>query len=197
MAGIYVRSQEGALRQGEIITGLVQTRLALDTLGSQELAIDQITHPFSIVLSQDCDLLHDWGGRSVLLQDAGNEQRIKEVQQRLLPAVLFAEMTTAETLRGGVSGSDIWKRIRQNKDERYQFLEGVRGEEEALGKGLPELGIDFKRYFTIPTAEAYRRIQDGVAMRRCRLVSPYLEHLSSRFGFYQSRIALPEDHRSQ
>jgi len=56
----------------------------------------------------------------------------------------------------------------------------------------PELGIDFKRYFTLPTAEVYYQIQRQAA-RRCCLRSPYLEHLSTRFHAYQQRLALPED----
>jgi hypothetical protein len=40
--------------------------------------------------------------------------------------------------------------------------------------------MDFKRYFSLPTEEVYYRI-DSEAKRRCRLVSPYAEHLSTRF----------------
>ena len=55
----------------------------------------------------------------------------------------------------------------------------------AIGEGMPELGIDFKRYFTIPTDEVYFRIR-AEAQRRSRLRSPYLEHLSNRFYSFQS-----------
>jgi hypothetical protein len=59
------------------------------------------------------------------------------------------------------------------------------------------MGIDFKRYFTIPADETYRRVELGEAQRRCVLQSPYLEHLSSRFAYYLSRVALPLDHVSE
>ena len=63
--------------------------------------------------------------------------------------------------------------------------------------GLPELGIDFKRHFTIPTDEMYKRLQIGEAKIRCMLMSPYLEHLSCRFAYFLSRIALPAEHFSE
>jgi hypothetical protein len=68
---------------------------------------------------------------------------------------------------------------------------------DRLQEGLPELAIDFKRYFTVPTDEVYRRIELGEARRRCLLISPYLEHLSSRYAYFLSRIALPVDHASE
>lgn len=187
---IYTRSELGGpLRQGEIVTGLVQAVMALETVLTSEPELDYVHHPFAIVLTQDCDLEQDWKARHTAT-DPG-----QSVSQGGLPTILFAEMNTAESLRGRVGASDIWKRVRQNKDERYQFLESVPPDEDALSEGLPELGIDFKRYFTIHIDEAYKRIEKQ-AKRRCRLVSPYLEHLSIRFFYYQFRVALPADHRS-
>jgi hypothetical protein len=102
-----------------------------------------------------------------------------------------------ESLKGreGIN-STLWKPIKNNKDERYHFLEKVSSEVDVLEKGLPELAIDFKRYFTIPTEEVYVRLEFDAACR-CRLVSPYLEHLSGRFYAFQSRVALPRDPLSE
>ena len=50
---------------------------------------------------------------------------------------------------------------------------------------------DFKRVFSIPTDELYLRLNQGVR-RRSLLGSPFLQHLSSRFGYYCLRVALPE-----
>ena len=41
------------------------------------------------------------------------------------------------------------------------------------GAGVPELALDFNRFFTMPT-----------------------EHLTTRFFAYQARLALPEQHES-
>ena len=109
------------------------------------------------------------------------------------------EVAAAEDLYGRVklTNKKLWDHIRINKDERYHFLQKVEPPDDALGQGLPELGLDFKRYFTVPTDEVYRRVELSEAQRRCFLASPYLEHLSSRFAFYLSRVALPEDHLSE
>jgi hypothetical protein len=168
-----------------MMTELMEVRLALDTVDSELKDAQVIIHPFAIVLTQDCDLTQDWRQRQSLPVDEG----------KLLPSVLFAQVHQALHLRARIEGSEMWKRVKQNKDERYHFLEAVPDQEDALGEGLPELGIDFKRYFTIPTDEVYKRIEKDTR-RRCRLRSPYLEHLSTRFCYYQFRVALPEDHRS-
>lgn len=185
MPAIYYCSEAGALRQGELITGLAQVRLGLATIGSDQLKGEREIHPYAIVLSQDCDLDQDWKVRQ------SGESR----EAQLLPSVLFAQVHEASLLRGRVGASDIWKRVRQNKDERYHFLQAIPSQEDAEGRGLSELGIDFKRYFTLSTDEVYKQVEDE-AHRRCRLVSPYLEHLSTRFCYYQFRVALPLDHQS-
>lgn len=149
------------------------------------------------MLSQDCDL--DWDFTARLSQ---------RKLQRLIPNVLLCEVKPAEVRAQEIVDSEgskdsnksrIWTRIKQNKDERYQFFETIEKchdlhqDDEAIG----ELVIDFKRYFTIPTDELYVRIKHGETKRRCRLIHPYLEHLSSRFAYFQSRVALPEDHQSE
>jgi hypothetical protein len=54
------------------------------------------------------------------------------------------------------------------------------------------IGLDFRRVFTMPTPELYRRIEIGEARRHCYLSSIYRDHLSNRFYGYQMRVALPE-----
>ena len=181
-------TEPAALRQCEIISGLVQKIPQFKT--GEPPQIDLITHPFSLLISQDCDLDLDYHARfgtSVTNPDA-----------KLLPNILFCMVVTAEQLKGAAGiDSRVWKRVKINKDERYHFLEEVPKNCESLSEGLPELGIDFKRYFTVPTDDVYDQVRTGDLERRCRLLSPYLEHCATRFGFFQSRIALPEDHLSQ
>jgi hypothetical protein len=184
---IYLRSVAGAdqfLAQGEIISNIIQTHLDYASFaGSHPIMVSKI-HPFAVALSQGCDLDQDYRAR----QDEVN-------QDKRIPAVLFCEAIDAESLRARCNAG-IWKRIRDNNDERYHFLQAVAMEFDADGRGLPEIGIDFKRYFTIPTDEVYYRIRCGEAKRRCYLNSPYLEHFCRRFANYLSRVALPEPHIS-
>jgi hypothetical protein len=143
-------------------------------------------HHYAVVLTQECELDQDFKAR----QGANKPDK-------LIPNLLFCQVSTAEEIRGTISGSDIWKRVWQNKDERYHFLQKVDAACDALQQGLPELAIDFKRYFTVATEEVYKRIEINEAGRRCVLVGPYLEHLSSRFAYFIGRVALPEDHFSE
>lgn len=193
MAGevcIYVASPtQGELRQGEILTDLVQAHLDIETVDDSSIPkINLRKHPYAIIVSQDCDLLQDYRAR--------NGGAVKP--DKLLPNILFCEVTTAEELCLGrpSMNSREQKLFAMNKVERYHFLQKVPPEADALQQGLPELGIDFKRFFTIPTDEVYKRLTFE-ARRRCFMNSPYLEHLSDRFSYFQQRIALPEDHQSE
>jgi len=176
-----------SLRQGEILSNVVRIQLDLSSLGTKEHRVDEVKYDYAVVLTQDCDLEQDFKARQ------GRNQ-----PDKLLPNVFFCQVATAQQLRGATGiTADIWRRISRNKDERYHFLQRIAADSDALQQGLPELGIDFKRYFTIPTEEIYKRIELGEARRRCVLVSPYLEHLSSRFAYFLSRVTLPEDHFSE
>ena len=189
---IYVVSEaiDTTLRQGEIITNVIQIRLEFEEFKKGNLVADQIIHPFAIILSQDCDCVQDYGARNREPRTTKNE----------VPSILLGEVHTADWMRNkenpGKIDSDLWRHVKNNKNERYQFLERVLPECDAEGEGLPELTIDFRRFFSIPTDEFYQRLTIGEAKRRCRLISPYLEHLATRYGYFAQRVALPQDHTS-
>lgn len=180
----YARSiQEGPLRQGEILSGLSSIHPVIE--GGDTVTADKtmrIERPYSLVISQDCDLDQDHRTRV-----AGAEG---------LPCILLLDIFEAEHLRGNSDiNSGIWKRVKINDHARYHFLEQIPEGRDLSGLGLPELTIDFKHYYSLRTEEVYAHLGEG-ANRRSRLVSPYLEHLSVRFATYLSRVALPEPHQS-
>jgi len=189
---VYSRSLNAEpLRQGEILSGVIHRRRSLRSLlPDVKPEIAEAEHPYAILLSQDCDLENDFKYRT-----EANAEQLDDRSDKILPSVLFCEVVTVDELVGSVpKGKDIWKRIIQNKDERYQVLEEVRPTEYALETGIPALGIDFKRYFSIPTDELYVQLKMG-ANRRSRLNNPFLEGFCSRFAHYLSRVALPREHR--
>jgi hypothetical protein len=175
------------LWQGEILANLPQVRLALHSVATDidsDVEVEIDPHPFAIVLSQDCDLEQDYKAR--------------QQGQSVLPNVLLCDVLHASALRAKVReieslGGKDWKIIIQNKNERFQFLQTVSSQEDLAAQGLPALAVDFRLYFTLRTDEIYRRLTQGTA-RRCRLLSPYAEHVSDRFSHYLARIALPADH---
>jgi hypothetical protein len=188
-AVIYVVSEQGALRQGEILSDLT-TLVPLARLDQPPNTVNvaRVTHPLAIVLSQDCDLEQDFASREQ--RQSGQNYR----EDKLLPTILFCEVFIAAEMntRPGMD-RQIWRRVTGNKDERYHYFDKVSAECDALAKGIPEMTVDFKRYFTVPGDYLYAQLSVGIA-RRTRLLSPYLEHLSTRFCYYQFRVALPRDH---
>ena len=176
------------LKQAELISNLPQFILSPTSFNSQdEKVLNERTHKWAIILTQDCDLEWDFKTRN---EQSGDENK-------LIPSVLICEVTTAQELKSGPSmNSEIWKLVRQNKNERYQFLQSIKISEDLQNEGVPELAIDFKRYFTIPTDELYSRFAQNTK-RRCYLNAPYSQHLVARFFYFQSRIGLPEPHFSE
>ncbi len=187
----------GPLRQTEILSGLDRIRLSAASFGAPEIAVDAVHYEYAIVLTQDCDLQRDYEARELAASKGAGSDDLK-IKAALLHDVLLCQVFAAEELRlTPAINSTIWHNVRNNKNERYQFLTEVPSECDCSNRGLPELGIDFNRCFSIPADELYWRVaQDGRCSRRCRLVSPYLEHLTTRFAAFLSRVALPKPHVS-
>jgi hypothetical protein len=191
--GIYECSPtESPLQQGEVLAVVVHQFLDVDRLRESDLVINETRHSFVIVASQSCDLEWDHDARR-----RGGEP------DKLLPHIMLCEAFRAQevkdrkNLKGEViNNSTLWSPIKKNKDERYHFFQAVPAYEDAAGEGLPELVVDFKRYFSMPTAELYWKLTQE-AKRRTRLRAPYLEHFATRLFQYQARVATPTPHSSQ
>lgn len=192
--GIYeISPADGPLQQGELLSLVVHQSLNVERLRESDLVIDEIRHAFAIVASQSCDLEWDHDAR----RPGGTGEPDKLLPNILLcPAFTAVEVKGRKNLKGDlVNNSTIWSTIRKNKDERYHFFEAVPSYEDAAQEGLPELVVDFKRYFSIATDELYWKLTQE-AKRRSRLKAPYLEHFATRFFQFQSRVATPRQHLS-
>ena len=195
---IYEPSYGGALRQAEVLSAVKQVKRIVST-ETDSIPIDLINHPFAIIVSQDCDLDLDFKARNEVV---GPNNKIVGPGKKL-PNILLCEVATAEELftSGRDSGdinSKIWTHIRTNNDMRYHFFQAAEPNLDSVGLGLPELAVDFKRYFSIPTDDLYAQLVDShdPIQRRLRLKNPYCEHFCTRFSFFLSRIALPDPHSS-
>jgi hypothetical protein len=188
----YTPSRDGPLRQGEILTGL---RRVVPEPGSafRELKADILEHRFAVILSQDCDLEQDFSARYETKGDE-NPQQLADREQRKLSCVLFCDAIPIDELSGRINNKRVFEFANKNKNERYQFLREVKGEEDAHLEGIPTgLGLDFKRYFCLTADDVYAQISI-LKNRRAVLQTPYAEHLSVRFFAYQFRIALAKEH---
>ena len=195
----------GAIRQAEIIAELVEYRYVIPGQAEGAPFTEPLTHPFALVVSQDCDLDWDYKLRKGLLVSASQDKKLADKQRlqhesKRLHSVLCVPAYDAGKLRGrGDLNSNDWQLVRSNKHERYQFLDAIPVAHDLRGDGLPELAIDFKRYFAIPTEQLYAQIETvgAKAARRTRLLSPYREQVQARMFAFQSRVALPQDHQSE
>lgn len=174
----FERVAEGRFYQGEVLSGVNQSVVRRNT--HEDPSLEIIEHPYAIVLSQDCDLEQ-------------SDARVARGHAENLPNVLMCIAVPVAELKGNVGGSDIWKRVRSNSDERYHCIEAIPKGVDAKVQGVPSLGVDFKRYFTVPTEELLEQLRLRVVERRAKLAVPYAEHLCYRFSAYLGRIALPEN----
>jgi hypothetical protein len=189
---IYQVSDKGSsLRQGEILTGVVQyTPVVIELMQEeQELSFDAILHPYAIVVTQDCDL--DWDYRA--------RQTTNSQPSKLLNSVILCEIATAREIRDTADdmNSAAWKLVVSHRHERYYFFEKIPPAYETEQEGLPELTADFKKVFGIDGETLYHHIELGIVKRRAVLASPYLEHFSRRYHSFHGRVALPFQYESE
>jgi hypothetical protein len=169
---------EGELRQGEIISGLKYYEIT-PSQEPERLDVHTNALPFVLVATPDCDLFQDF-------RHGGN---------KMLEVLLFPleEVGVAKSRTSG--NSNQWRWVKRNQVSQFYMLTKVPIEHDALGMGIPELVVDFKRYFTLPPAEIYRqcRLAQGGAARRCRLNDIWREDFRQRALSYMGRIGVPSD----
>jgi len=195
-AGIYEPSPTcGSLQQGDVLSNVIYNSLDLDLYQKNELSVRETPYPYAVVVSQSCDLQWDFNARV----DPGLPHSVSpENEHKVLRTIMLCQAEPADAVKGrrlDTMNSSLWNGVKKNKDERYHFFEKVPPDEDRSAQGLPELVVDFKLYFCIPTAELYWTLNHRTE-RRARLRSPYLEHFATRFFQYQARVATPRQHLS-
>ncbi|NQE35189.1 hypothetical protein [Microcoleus asticus] len=192
---IYQRSNKNtSLRQGEILTNVTQYNVDPAALSSEQpdisLSVNQITHPYAIVVTQDCDLDWDYKARA---------EKEQSKPDKFLNSVILCEISKAEEVRksGNNMNRKEWELVSTQRHERFYFLEKIDVDYELQQQGLPELTVDFKRVFAIEAATLYYQLNNGMTLRRAILCSPYLEHFSRRYYSFHGRVALPAQYESE
>jgi hypothetical protein len=184
--GIYCAVTAGErLYQGELLERVNAWGPAYDENNHDAVVgLQPIVHALSLVLSQDCDLAQDWTRRQT---DIWAETDLRSVL--LCPAFPAEDLRRQQSL-----SSRRWETVRQNKDERYAYLAEVPVESDLAHTGHPAILLDLTNYFTVRTPELYRQLRTNDARSRCRLETPWREHLQARFAAFLARIGLPRDH---
>lgn len=183
ISGQYYRSDLTRFEQGDVLRDLTVVQWA--EVSDGEIDIQDRLLSYCVLLSQDCDLEHDFNSRNGVA--ANND--------KFLTSALLIPAYPAETFRAGTHlatlslsmqrhSTDAWKRLKGNNEARYHFLNG----EASLQ--VPELVLDFKHYLTIPRDVLYRGNNAASYLATIEVI--YREQLSLRFASYLSRIGLPE-----
>lgn len=146
--------------------------------------IIEYVFPYIVVISQDCDLENN---KTFYENDL-------DKNNQFLPNILFLPAFTSESLRDGSHLKDIfsviqdrinssrWDLIKQNKNERYQYLSSYSNYQ------IPDLVIDFKTYFTLNINHFLMQYKKKYIASINEL---FRENLSQRFSNYLNRIGLP------
>ncbi|NOT93220.1 hypothetical protein [Ferruginibacter sp.] len=152
--------------------------------GSGELQVSEINLEYAIVVSQDCDLEHDYNNRN---NPAKKDEDKFLPNILLLPAYLATKFRTGEhrgdEIKGLTWGSDKWKLISQNNEARFHFIS------QSEDYQIPELVLDFKHLYTIDRDMLYNKMGNVYLASICEL---YRELLSQRYSNFLGRIGLPE-----
>lgn len=179
----YVKRTIRRICQGDILRDIeVIDSYTKDAEGALEF--DEITLPYIVVMTQDCDLDNDFKNRSETNPDK---------HDKFLRTVLVCPAYIGVELKDGTHLDDLglkmekWdsKRFRQIRDQnnvRYHFLDSD------LKLQVPELVIDFKHYYAIPRDTLFRMYKEHYLVTINQL---FREFLSQRFSNYLSRIGLP------
>lgn len=179
---MYSKSPGQSIHQGDLIENF---KYNYPPIQGEEIEFDSIILPYVVVVSQDCDLEWDFENRNNPQENVTND--------KFLLSILISPAHLAESFKIGVHlqslgltmntwPSDLWKRIKQNQDERFHFLPANTDFE------IPDLVIDFKQYYTIPTEKIYEVHKSNYLAS----IEPlFREDLSQRFANYLSRIGLP------
>jgi hypothetical protein len=181
----YRKHNAGRAVQGDILKDIMF--IEWDVTGTDEKDITFIKNdlPYIVILSQDCDLDHDYKNRI----DQNTEKQDAYLQSILVcPAYLMAEFKEGNHLKKlkmqmERKGGDNWKKIQKNIDPRYHYLPGKTQFQ------IPDLILDFKHYYTIPVNFVYKVYPTHYV---ASLEELFRESLCQRFSFYLSRIGLPD-----
>lgn len=178
---------KGRLSQGEILSDLQELqpehpgkRISSDTPDFQFTLVE---HPKVVILTPDCDLLTDFLARKVPYSSD---------ETKLLHHVQCCDIYEESEIRQDRKlGSDLWKRVRQNQDERYHRIPP--GEIEVLEKiQQPALFLDFKQMFSISTEFLYKSLEAGEVKQQGVIPPIWLHSLIHRYFAFHSRVGVPD-----
>lgn len=143
------------------------------------------------------EIRKEWDLDNLNINDCSkkDKENILSMYDKILPSILVCPAFPAKQLREGVHlnnyknyfmqhiNSCTWGKIKINEIPRYHYLN------EFSEFQIPDLVLDFKRYYTLPTDYVYNIFEKSYIGSLNEL---FRENLSSRFSNYLSRIGTPD-----
>lgn len=162
-----------ALRQGEILSSL--TNYIYDPSTDDLLGPE---YEFVVIAGQDCDL------------DRFHSEPLGD-----RCPVLFFPASPAEAGRKEAQlNSTLWSFAKKNDHDRFHVLQACDVAIDLEKTGIPDLLVDFRRFFVMQYQQVICQFQNGTAKRRACLSSPYKEHFQDRALNYLGCVALDPPH---
>ena len=161
-----------------------------------------------IILTQECDLQWDFAARFTSTEsksDYSTQAKEIDTDRSCVSHIVMCDVYEEATIRSYlIKGSEIWKRVRQNQDERYHRLPPHHVSEQTAEEGdntyaevaYSDLFIDFKRALALPTRQLYEGLSHSLIPRHGIVPPIYLHDLLHRAHGYWSRVALPEEQKT-
>jgi hypothetical protein len=161
---------------------------------SNRFELSLLRFPYTIVLTQECDLKNYTKERKVIPSEP--HDIIKH--DKYLISSLCAPLYNAQHLFDGNhleklnieserKNSNQRNYIKSNRDPRYHYIEF----EDSIQ--LVPMIIDFKHYFTI----TLHYLETNLAERVCSIKPIFRESITQRFSNFLSRIGLPESKKTE
>jgi hypothetical protein len=188
-------SPKKRFNQGDILKDLDVVIIDENGYSIKEYNVVEIHLSYGIIVSQDCDLEHDFNNREINnpLEPPLPNQKVEEKHDKYIPNILILPAYLAayfkagthrgEDLIGETWNRDRYKEIVQNQNIRFHYIKAYPDLQ------IPELIIDFKHLYTIDRNAIYA-IKDKVYL--ASIGEMFRESLSQRYCHYLSRIGLPE-----
>jgi hypothetical protein len=189
ISAYYRKPTKNRILQGDILRDIIfkfewisANRVQME---ERYKTIEEYTLPYSIVLSQDCDLEEDFMDREADGEDG---------HDAYIPSILICPAFSALELREGEHLNDFgynmkrknkheWNYIKTNRDPRYHYLP------KSADFEIPHIVLDFKQIYALPRIYLYKMYEDYYLASLNELIR---EHLCQRFSFYFSRFGLPK-----
>ena len=191
-----VPPNSGALTQGEILADIWVHHVVHPPISIPE-GLDPEIHsklyPLVLVMTAVCDLYQDFAARfpDDEARQLYSPRIADESDPALISHVLLCEVYRRNEFRVPMKGSEPWRRIEQNQNERYHHLQGA-SVGDTCESELPDLYLDFKKTLGLAPQDLYEGLGRG-QLARVAVVPPiYLHDLMHRFYGFLSRVGLPE-----